>query len=200
MKNIIIKDLYLLKRRKLYIFIILVHLFLKLSHYDNSNEFYYQELILSTSLLIIFFLNYDIFNNVLNSLPVTRKKIIISKFIFLNLSIAFMTVFIYIICYLIHLINPNIIVIMFNLKDIISLILLPNIIMVIEIDTSITGSPVIPTISSIFTFSVLSNLHRYPVIIDSLASLTPFKTCLFSLLIYYLINKSVKSFERSDMS
>ena len=200
MKSIIIKDFHLIKTRKFNIIIILIHLFLKLSSYNNSNRFYYHELILSTSLLIMWFLGYDVFNNALNSLPVTRKEIILSKFAFLNLSIIFMTISIYIIFYLIHLISPNIMVIMFNLKDIISSILVSNAIMVVEISRSVTGAPVMCGISSVFIFSVISNLHKYPVITGCLSSLTPFRTCLFLLFIFFSIRSCVKSFERADMN
>ncbi|QBD84458.1 ABC-2 transporter permease [Clostridium tetani] len=123
MKNIILRDLYLIKKQILFLIIIFIRLF----HNNDLDIFYYYKIIV-LSILMLSICSIEKPDFILISLPITRKEIIISKYIVLNIISISVIGFTWTICHFINYINANSTLIIFSIKDMFSLILLANII------------------------------------------------------------------------
>lgn len=193
----ILKDLYIMKKHLLYIVIPFLTTSVKLFWGNASfNKFiYYSMILFFTILLCISSLNES--NSTINSLPVTRKEIILSKFIFLNIIYIFVIAFLYVFSNLIHYANANLVALTFNIKDLFSLMVLSNFVFAIIIFLSNLDMMLFYfSLIFIFLFAKPSFLADS---ISILNNITPLKICLFLLFMYYFINKSVKLFEHIDI-
>ena len=197
MKNMLLKDLYLTKKHLLYIVIFFLSSSIKLFLGNASlNKFIYYSMILFFNMVLsISSLNES--NSTINSLPVTRKEIILSKFIFFNINYISIIAFLYILSNLMHYLNTDLIVFTLNIKDLFSLMILSNFVFTIIIF-------LYNLYIMLFYFSLI---FIFPLVkpsflsdsISKLNNIAPLKICMFLLFIYYLINKSVKLFENVDI-
>lgn len=137
---------------------------------------------------------------ILISLPTTRKEIIISKYILLNIISIFIISFTWTICHFINYINTNSIPIILSIKDMFSLILLANIIFG-------TLIPLYYLEPMFFTFSItslffimLSKFYSLSNLIRNLNSIGPLGLCFFLLFMFLSIYSSIKLFEDKDLS
>ncbi|AVP55592.1 hypothetical protein K144313037_06100 [Clostridium tetani] len=197
MKNMLLKDLYLTKKHLLYIVLFFLHTGVKLFWGNASlNKFIYYSMILFFNIILsISSLNES--NSTINSLPVTRKEIILSKFIFFNINYIFIIAFLYILSNLMHYINTDLIVFTLNIKDLFSLMILSNFVFTIIIF-------LYNLYIMLFYFSLIFIffLVKPSFLSDSISKLNniaPLKVCVFLLFMCYLINKSVKLFKNIDI-
>lgn len=117
MKNLILKDLYIIKQ---WLFVIPILLAIVLVLNNNIESL---DLALSIAISIRLIYNDDKSKGsfITNSLPVTRKEIIISKYIVLNLFIIFTAFSILLINYITYSKFPNLCTMNLNLKNILPL-------------------------------------------------------------------------------
>lgn len=199
MKNIILRDLYLIKKQILFLISIYIPIiFIRLFHNNDLDVFYYYKIMLISILLLSLF-SIEKSNCILISLPTTRKEIIISKYILLNIISIFITSFTWTICHFINYINANSTLIIFSIKDMFSLILLANIISGTLIPLYYLEPIFFNFLIILLFFIMSSNLYSLSNLIPNLNSISPLGLCFFLLFIYYLINKSIKLFEDVDI-
>ncbi|KHO39759.1 hypothetical protein OR62_03995 [Clostridium tetani] len=194
MKNIISRDLYLIKKQILFLIIIFIRLF----HNNDLDVFYYYKIIV-LSILILSICSIEKPDCILISLPITRKEIIISKYIVLNIISIFVIGFTWTICHFINYINANSTPIIFSIKDMFSLILLANIIFGTLIPLYYLEPIFFKFLITLLFFIMFSKLYSLSNLMRNLNSISPLGLCFFLLFIYYLINKSIKLFEDVDI-
>lgn len=194
MKNLILKDLYIMKR---WIFITPIFFIIVLV-LNNSIET--LDLVLSIGISIKLISNDDEKKSsfIINSLPVTQREIIISKYIVLNLIIIFIAFSIILIYYITHFKFPNLCTINLNLKDMLSFIFLSNIIcaIIIPLYYSINNINVLLLTLLPILFS-LDHISTY--LIPKLNFLNPISIVLFLLIMYSSIHSSIRLFENKDI-
>ncbi|NSJ90888.1 ABC-2 transporter permease [Coprococcus sp. MSK.21.13] len=199
MKNLIIKDLYLIKKQILFLISIYIPIiFIRLFHNNDLDVSYYYKIIL-TLILILSLLSIEKSDCILISLPTTRKEIIISKYILLNIISVFVISFTWTICHFINYINVNSVPIIFSIKDIFSLILLANIIFGTLI-TLYYLEPMFFTFSlTLLFFIMFSKLYSLSNLITNLNSISPLGLCFFLLFMFLSMHSSIKLFKDKDI-
>ncbi|MDU1442379.1 MAG: ABC-2 transporter permease [Clostridium cochlearium] len=193
MKNLILKDLYIIKQ---WLFVIPILLAIVLVLNNNIESL---DLALSITISIRLIYNDDKSKGsfITNSLPVTRKEIIISKYIVLNLFIIFTAFSILLINYITYSKFPNLCTMNLNLKNILSFIFLPNIIcaIIIPLYYSINNINILLILLPLL-FS-LDSISRY--LIPKLNFLNPISIVLFLLIMYSSMYSSIRLFENKDL-
>lgn len=198
MKNLIIRNLYLIKKQILLLILIYIPIFIRLFYSNDLDVFYYYKIILNL-ILILSLLSIEKSDCILISLPTTRKEIIISKYILLNIISVFVISFTWTICHFINYINVNSIPLIFSIKDMFSLILLANIIFGTLI-TLYYLEPMFFTFSlTLLFFIMFSKLYSLSNLITNLNSISPFGLCFFLLFMFLSIHSSIKLFEDKDI-
>ncbi|RXI62137.1 ABC-2 transporter permease [Clostridium tetani] len=199
MKNIILRDLYLIKKQIL--FLILIHIpiiFIRLFHNNDLDIFYYYKIIV-LSILMLSICSIEKSSFILISLPITRKEIIISKYIILNIISISVIGFTWTICHFINYINANSTLIIFSIKDMFSLILLANIIFGTLIPLYYL-EPIFFNFSIFLLFFIMvSRFYSLSNLIPNLNSISPLGLCFFLLFIFLSIYSSIKLFEDKDL-
>ncbi|BFN04037.1 ABC-2 transporter permease [Clostridium tetani] len=199
MKNIILRDLYLIKKQILFLISIYIPIiFIRLFHNNDLDVFYYYKIMLISILLLSLF-SIEKSNCILISLPTTRKEIIISKYILLNIISIFITSFTWTICHFINYINANSTLIIFSIKDMFSLILLANIIFGTLIPLYYLEPIFFNFLIILLFFIMSSNLYSLSNLIPNLNSISPLGLCFFLLFIFLSIYSSIKLFEDEDL-
>ncbi|BDR80370.1 hypothetical protein N072000002_06260 [Clostridium tetani] len=199
MKNIILRDLYLIKKQILFLISIYIPIiFIRLFHNNDLDVFYYYKIMLISILLLSLF-SIEKSNCILISLPTTRKEIIISKYILLNIISIFITSFTWTICHFINYINANSTLIIFSIKDMFSLILLANIISGTLIPLYYLEPIFFNFLIILLFFIISSNLYSLSNLIPNLNSISPLGLCFFLLFIFLSIYSSIKLFEDEDL-
>lgn len=200
MKNLIIKDLYLIKKQLLFLILIYIPIiFIRLFHNNDLDVFYYYKLIL-VSILILSICSIEKPDCIFISLPTTRKEMIISKYLLLNIISIFIISFTWAICHFINYINANSIPMIFSIKDMFSLILLANIIFGTFIPLYYL-EPIFFTFSITFLFFIMSsNLYSLSDLMPNLNSISLLGLCFFLLFMFLSIYSSIKLFEDKDIS
>ncbi|AVP55593.1 hypothetical protein K144313037_06110 [Clostridium tetani] len=199
MKNIILRDLYLIKKQILFLISIYIPIiFIRLFHNNDLDVFYYYKIMLISILLLSLF-SIEKSNCILISLPTTRKEIIISKYILLNIISIFITSFTWTICHFINYINANSTLIIFSIKDMFSLILLANIISGTLIPLYYLEPIFFNFLIILLFFIMSSNLYSLSNLIPNLNSISPLGLCFFLLFIFLSIYSSIKLFEDEDL-
>ncbi|RYU99071.1 hypothetical protein DP144_07000 [Clostridium tetani] len=199
MKNIILRDLYLIKKQILFLISIYIPIiFIRLFHNNDLDVFYYYKIMLISILLLSLF-SIEKSNCILISLPTTRKEIIISKYIVSNIISIFITSFTWTICHFINYINANSTLIIFSIKDMFSLILLANIISGTLIPLYYLEPIFFNFLIILLFFIMSSNLYSLSNLIPNLNSISPFGLCFFLLFIFLSIYSSIKLFEDEDL-
>ncbi|MBE6063936.1 MAG: ABC-2 transporter permease [Clostridium cochlearium] len=193
-KNLILKDLYIIKQ---WLFVIPILLAIVLVLNNNIESL---DLALSITISIRLIYNDDKSKGsfITNSLPVTRKEIIISKYIVLNLFIIFTAFSILLINYITYSKFPNLCTMNLNLKNILSFIFLPNIIcaIIIPLYYSINNINILLILLLPLLFS-LDSISRY--LIPKLNFLNPISIVLFLLIMYSSMYSSIRLFENKDI-
>lgn len=198
MKNLIIRNLYLIKKHILLLILIYIPIFIRLFYSNDLDVFYYYKIILNL-ILILSLLSIEKSDCILISLPITRKEIIISKYILLNIISVFVISSTWTICHFINYINVNSIPLIFSIKDMFSLILLANIIFGTLI-TLYYLEPMFFTFSlTLLFFIMFSKLYSLSNLITNLNSISPLGLCLFLLFMFLSIHSSIKLFEDKDI-
>ncbi|MBE6063934.1 ABC-2 transporter permease [Clostridium cochlearium] len=198
MKNLIIRNLYLIKKHILLLILIYIPIFIRLFYSNDLDVFYYYKIILNL-ILILSLLSIEKSDCILISLPTTRKEIIISKYILLNIISVFVISFTWTICHFINYINVNSIPLIFSIKDMFSLILLANIIFGTLI-TLYYLEPMFFTFSlTLLFFIMFSKLYSLSNLMTNLNSISPFGLCFFLLFMFLSIHSSIKLFEDKDI-
>ncbi|NOH17003.1 ABC-2 transporter permease [Clostridium cochlearium] len=198
MKNLIIRNLYLIKKQILLLILIYIPMFIRLFYSNDLDVFYYYKIILNL-ILILSLLSIEKSDCILISLPTTRKEIIISKYILLNIISVFVISFTWTICHFINYINVNSIPLIFSIKDMFSLILLANIIFGTLI-TLYYLEPMFFTFSlTLLFFIMFSKLYSLSNLMTNLNSISPFGLCFFLLFMFLSIHSSIKLFEDKDI-
>lgn len=198
MKNLILKDLYIMKR---WIFIIPIYLIMTLILNNGIEALgYFIPLALVLGISIIVTCNDDEKKSsfIINSLPVNRREIIISKYIVLNLIIIFIAFSIILIHYTTHFKFSNLCTINLSLKDILSFIFLSNIIcaIIIPLYYSINNINILLILLLPLLFSlnaISSNL------LPKLNFINPISIVLFLLIMYSSMYSSIRLFENKDI-
>ena len=198
MKNLIIRNLYLIKKHILLLILIYIPIFIRLFYSNDLDVFYYYKIILNL-ILILSLLSIEKSDCILISLPTTRKEIIISKYILLNIISVFVISSTWTICHFINYINVNSIPLIFSIKDMFSLILLANIIFGTLI-TLYYLEPMFFTFSlTLLFFIMFSKLYSLSNLMTNLNSISPFGLCFFLLFMFLSIHSSIKLFEDKDI-
>lgn len=198
MKNLIIRNLYLIKKQILLLILIYIPIFIRLFYSNDLDVFYYYKIILNL-ILILSLLSIEKSDCILISLPTTRKEIIISKYILLNIISVFVISFTWTICHFINYINVNSIPLIFSIKDMFSLILLANIIFGTLI-TLYYLEPMFFTFSlTLLFFIMFSKLYSLSNLMTNLNSISPFGLCFFLLFMFLSIHSSIKLFEDKNI-
>ena len=198
MKNLIIRNLYLIKKQILLLILIYIPIFIRLFYSNDLDVFYYYKIILNL-ILILSLLSIEKSDCILISLPITRKEIIISKYILLNIISVFVISSTWTICHFINYINVNSIPLIFSIKDMFSLILLANIIFGTLI-TLYYLEPMFFTFSlTLLFFIMFSKLYSLSNLMTNLNSISPFGLCFFLLFMFLSIHSSIKLFEDKDI-
>lgn len=194
MKNLILKDLYIIKQ---WLFVIPVLLAIVLV-LNNNIEGLDLGLSIAISIRLIYNDDKSKAGFIINSLPVTRKEIIISKYIVLNLFIIFTAFSILLINYITHFKFPNLCTINLSLKDMLSFIFLPNIIcaIIIPLYYSINNINIL-LILLLPLLSSLDSISRY--LMPKLNFLNPISIVLFLLIMYSSMYSSIRLFENKDL-
>ncbi|AVP55595.1 hypothetical protein DP130_00010 [Clostridium tetani] len=193
-KNLILKDLYIIKQ-----WVFLIPIFLAIALVLNNGTVSLA-LALSIAISIRLIYNDDKIKGsfIINSLPVTRKEIIISKYIVSNLLIIFIAFSIILIHYITYFKFPNLYTMNLSLKNILSFIFLSNIICAI----------IIPLYYSINNINILllilfplffSPYHISTYLIPKLNFLNPIGIVLFLLIMYSSMHSSIRLFESMDI-
>ncbi|RXI46189.1 hypothetical protein DP130_11540 [Clostridium tetani] len=151
------------------------------------------------SILLLSLFSIEKSNCILISLPTTRKEIIISKYILLNIISIFITSFTWTICHFINYINANSTLIIFSIKDMFSLILLANIISGTLIPLYYLEPIFFNFLIILLFFIISSNLYSLSNLIPNLNSISPLGLCFFLLFIFLSIYSSIKLFEDEDL-
>ncbi|KGI40600.1 ABC-2 transporter permease [Clostridium tetani] len=199
MKNIILRDLYLIKKQIL--FLILIHIpiiFIRLFHNNDLDIFYYYKIIV-LSILMLSICSIEKSSFILISLPITRKEIIISKYIVLNIISISVIGFAWTICHFINYINANSTLIIFSIKDMFSLILLANIIFGTLIPLYYLEPIFFTVLIFLLFFIMVSTFYSLSNLILNLNSISPLGLCFFLLFIFLSIYSSIKLFEDKDL-
>ncbi|KHO39761.1 ABC-2 transporter permease [Clostridium tetani] len=194
MKNLFLKDLYIIKQ-----WVFLIPIFLAIALVLNNGTVSLA-LALSIAISIRLIYNDDKIKGsfIINSLPVTGREIIISKYIILNLIIIFIAFSIILIHYITHSKFPNLCTAILNLKDILSFIFLSNIIcaIIIPLYYSINNINIFLLILLPLFFS-LDPISTY--LIPKLNFLNPISIVLFLLIMYSSMHSSIRLFESMDI-
>ncbi|NME95630.1 ABC-2 transporter permease [Clostridium cochlearium] len=198
MKNLILKDLYIMKR---WIFIIPICLIMILVLNNGIEALGYSSplaLVLSISIIVTYNDDKSKGSFITNSLPVTRKEIIISKYIVLNLFIIFTVFSILLINYITHFKFSNLCTMNLNFKNILSFTFLSNIIcaIIIPLYYSINNINILLILLLPLLFS-LNSISRY--LMPKLNFLNPISIVLFLLIMYSSMYSSIRLFENKDI-
>ncbi|BDR63685.1 ABC-2 transporter permease [Clostridium tetani] len=198
MKNLILKDLYIMKR---WIFAIPIYLIIALILNNGIEALgYFIPLALSIAISIRLIYNDDKIKGsfIINSLPITRKEIIISKYIILSLLIIFIAFSIILINYITYFKFSNLCTINLSLKDILSFIFLSNIICAITIPLYYSINNInILLLALLPLFFSLNPISTY--LIPKLNFLNPISIVLFLLIMYSSMHSSIRLFENMDI-
>lgn len=198
MKNLILKDFYIIKQ---WLSIIPIFLIIALALNNGIETLgYFIPLALVFALSIRLLYNDDEKKSsfIINSLPVTGREIIISKYIILNLIIIFIAFSIILIYYITYFKFPNLCTMILSLKDILSFIFLSNIIcaIIIPLYYSINNINVL----LLTLLPILLSLDRISTyLIPKLNFLNPIGIVLFLLIMYSSIHSSIRLFESRDI-
>ncbi|WP_416335544.1 ABC-2 transporter permease [Clostridium cochlearium] len=197
-KNLILKDLYIMKR---WIFIIPIYLIMTLILNNGIEALGYSSplaLVLSISIIVTYNDDKSKGSFITNSLPVTRKEIIISKYIVLNLFIIFTVFSILLINYITHFKFSNLCTMNLNFKNILSFTFLSNIIcaIIIPLYYSINNINILLILLLPLLFS-LNSISRY--LMPKLNFLNPISIVLFLLIMYSSMYSSIRLFENKDL-
>lgn len=198
MKNLILKDFYIMKR---WIFVIPISLIVILVLNNGIEGLGYSSpLTLVFAISIIVTCNDDEKKSsfIINSLPVNRREIIISKYIVLNLIIIFIAFSIILIHYITHFKFPNLCTVNLNLKDMLSFIFLSNIMcaIIIPLYYSINNMDISLLLLLPLFFS-LNSISAY--LIPKLNFFNPISIVLFLLIMYLSMYSSIRLFENKDI-